>query len=136
MKLGERNKEILESAFFVAGSQAFFRSDDDVLARRAAENAIRFLSLLDPSSPEPFVSSGTLCSPETIVRLQWSGETVDGATLIDFLYNGTWKALWGEGANRVTCTGRDLATLTYIGLPLAFSQNGEAHPDDERPAGP
>lgn len=134
MKLDDISKEILDSAFFVAGARAFFRNDDDVLARHAAENAIRFLSLLDASSPEPFVFSGTLNSPETIVSLSWSGKTIEADTTIRFLYDGTWEARWGERGKQVTCTGRDLATLTYLGLPLAFSRKGSAYPNLDGPA--
>lgn len=129
-------KEILECAYFVAGTEAFFRSSKDTLVQRSADNAIQFLSYLDPSSPKPFIFSGTLNNPSTIVSLQWNGNTFDETTSIEFRYDGTWRAHWGRDDNRATCSGSDLDTLRHIGLPLVFKRTGAPRSEYGNPPSP
>lgn len=129
MKRDDLLHEIFESAFFVAGVPSFFRSDDDVLARRAAENAVAFLTSVDPESGKPIVFSGTLARPEAVICLAWTQP--DGSndqTVIDFLYDGTWMAHWKLDGTKVSCAGRDFETLKTLGLPLVF-RSGAHSPD-------
>ncbi|WP_156827265.1 hypothetical protein [Hyphomicrobium zavarzinii] len=135
MQYDDLSSEILESAFFVAGVPSFFRSDEDVLARRAAETAIAFLSLIDDASGRPVVFSGTLARPEAIISLVWTGsEGMEDQTVIDFLYDGTWMAHWQLAGTRASCAGRDLETLKVLGLPLVFRNH--APPSAFGPSGP
>jgi hypothetical protein len=118
--------DIFEQAFFVAGVPSFFRSDDDVCARRAADSAYNFAMLV---ADRPNVFSGTLASPSTIVGLSWGSALLmdEGSVCIDFLYDGTWRAEWIDKGKLISCSGSRIETITTLGLPLTFKRRPETN---------
>lgn len=131
MKLDELRSDIFTHAYFVAGVPAFFRSDDDVCAQRAAEQAFAFASLV---ADLPIVLSGTLADPVTVVSLTWGSilNIFEGDVTVDFCYDGSWRAMWIKDGQKISCTGRRIETLHVIGLPMSF----KARPPDRTAIGP
>lgn len=131
VKLTELKNDIFTHAFFVAGVPAFFRSDDDVCAQRAAEQAFAFASLV---ADLPSVLGGTLADPVTIVSLTWGSilNSFEGDVTVNFCYDGSWRATWIKDGQKISCAGARIETLHVIGLPLSF----RSKPPDRTAIGP
>lgn len=128
------HKEILEKAFFVAGSNPWFRDEKDTLAISAVNDAENLLKTLPPNLAKPSINAGTTASPDEIISFTWRdfrGGTVRWGH-ISCKGNGLYDASWEGQRNREYWKSISLPEL----IALDIAQKIRSLKDSPSPAKP
>ncbi|MGB0748204.1 MAG: hypothetical protein ACPGO3_05625 [Magnetospiraceae bacterium] len=124
-KFNYSQEYLLRRAFFVSGTGAWFRDDNDEVATSAVSDAKEFFCHTSPDMHEPIISGGTISRPEVILSLTWMTGGHEGVRFVSvsFLGHGQCHASWdqpsGENKTEEKITVERLAKLN---LPNRFSK--------------